>query len=97
MYDAETREAIRREADEIDAAAAIDVWEAALSSTWERRPVWVQGDVAPSNLLVAAGAKAGNGSSTLSAPGVQPASITAARRSPSVVDADHANRATPRR
>jgi aminoglycoside phosphotransferase (APT) family kinase protein len=52
VYDAETRVAIERAADVIDSAAAIAVWEKALYSTWDRPPVWVHGDVAPSNLLV---------------------------------------------
>jgi aminoglycoside phosphotransferase (APT) family kinase protein len=42
-------------ADEIDAEVAIDVWEAALASVWDRSPVWVHGDVVASNLLVVAG------------------------------------------
>ena len=52
VYDAETRVAIERAADVIDVAACTEVWEQALSSTWDRPPVWVHGDVAPSNLLV---------------------------------------------
>jgi hypothetical protein len=42
-------------AGEIDADAAIATWEAALASMWDRAPVWVHGDVAPSNLLVVDG------------------------------------------
>ncbi len=52
VYDAETRVAIERAADVIDVAACTKVWEQALSSSWDRPPVWVHGDVAPSNLLV---------------------------------------------
>ena len=52
VYDAETRTAIERAADVIDAAACTGVWEKALNSRWTRPPVWVHGDVAPSNLLV---------------------------------------------
>ncbi len=52
VYDAETRVAIERAADVIDVVACTKVWEQALSSTWDRPPVWVHGDVAPSNLLV---------------------------------------------
>ena len=55
-YDAETHEAIRNLEAEIDAVAVARVWEAALASTWEGPPVWVHGDVAPSNLLVRDGA-----------------------------------------
>src|SRR4029450_13842002 len=35
--------------DEIDAEAATEVWQAALTSVWDRPPVWVHGDVSPSN------------------------------------------------
>ena len=55
-YDEQTRRLIRRTADDIDAEAATGVWDTALASTWERAPVWLHGDMAPSNLLVAAGA-----------------------------------------
>jgi aminoglycoside phosphotransferase (APT) family kinase protein len=55
-WDVQTRESISLLADDIDATAATDVWEAALASTWDRSPVWVHGDVVESNLLVADGA-----------------------------------------
>ncbi len=55
-YDAQSREAIRLLEPELDADAATAVWEAALIRTWDRSPVWVHGDVAASNLLVAEGA-----------------------------------------
>ncbi len=51
-YDAETRGAIAELADEIDTTLATEVWETALSSSWQREPVWVHGDVAAGNLLV---------------------------------------------
>jgi aminoglycoside phosphotransferase (APT) family kinase protein len=54
-YDAQSRASIERLADEIDAEAATEVWDAALASTWDRSPVWVHGDVVESNLLVAEG------------------------------------------
>jgi aminoglycoside phosphotransferase (APT) family kinase protein len=54
-YDEQSREAIQRLADELDAVAATEVWETALASTWDRSPVWVHGDVTGSNLLVAEG------------------------------------------
>lgn len=54
-YDTETKATIGELADEIDIAAVTQVWEAAISSTWSRRPVWVHGDVAPSNLLLVDG------------------------------------------
>jgi aminoglycoside phosphotransferase (APT) family kinase protein len=54
-YDAQSRRSIELLAGEIDAEAATEVWDAALVSVWEQPPVWVHGDVAPSNLLVAGG------------------------------------------
>jgi aminoglycoside phosphotransferase (APT) family kinase protein len=56
VYDAETRAAIETLGDRIDGAAATRVWEAALAATWDGAPVWVHGDVAEGNLLVADGA-----------------------------------------
>jgi aminoglycoside phosphotransferase (APT) family kinase protein len=55
-YDQQTRQLIRRTADDVDASAATRVWDAAMASSWERPPVWVHGDVTGSNLLVADGA-----------------------------------------
>ena len=54
-WDGQTRELIRLAADDIDAAAAARVWDTALSSTREQAPVWVHGDLAASNMLVADG------------------------------------------
>jgi aminoglycoside phosphotransferase (APT) family kinase protein len=51
-YDAETHDAIAKVRDQIPAEAATAVWEKALGTTWEGKPVWVHGDVAASNLLV---------------------------------------------
>jgi aminoglycoside phosphotransferase (APT) family kinase protein len=55
IYDGETTAAIAALAHDVDAAAAGDVWRAALATTWEHTPVWVHGDVAPPNLLVTDG------------------------------------------
>lgn len=52
IYDPETRETLGALRDRIDGEAATEVWEAALERTWEGPPVWVHGDVAPTNLLV---------------------------------------------
>ena len=55
VYDAETREALRALEGRVDTVRAHAVWEAALSSRWERPPVWVHGDVSAANLLVEGG------------------------------------------
>lgn len=49
-YDAEIREAIATVRKLINAERATEVWEAGLSTTWARPPVWVHGDVAAGNL-----------------------------------------------
>ena len=54
-YDAETRKTIDLLGDRVDEKGALAVWEDALASRWSNPPVWVHGDVAPSNLLVRAG------------------------------------------
>ena len=54
-YDREAREAISALGSEIDAHAATEVWNAAVAAPWHDSPVWVHGDVAGSNLLVADG------------------------------------------
>jgi aminoglycoside phosphotransferase (APT) family kinase protein len=51
-YDAETKNAIPAVGDEIDAHGVEEVWDVALRATWYGPPVWVHGDIAPSNLLV---------------------------------------------
>jgi aminoglycoside phosphotransferase (APT) family kinase protein len=52
VYDDETRRSIAALAGRIDGGRALAVWEAALSTTWSRAPVWFHGDVAAGNLLV---------------------------------------------
>ena len=51
-YDAETRAAVAALDGRIDVPAAIRTWEDALDRPWRGAPVWVHGDVSPSNLLV---------------------------------------------
>lgn len=51
-YDAAARQAIRDLAGEIDTGLAMEVWERALSSRWQKPPVWFHGDMASGNLLV---------------------------------------------
>ena len=55
MYDEETREAMRTLAGRIDGTAVARTWENALASRWQQPPVWVHGDMAPSNLIVRSG------------------------------------------
>lgn len=51
-YDDEVRQAIAILKDKIDVSTAIEIWEAALASTWNGPPMWVHGDVSAGNLLV---------------------------------------------
>lgn len=55
VYDTETRTAIEVLDALVDHVAVTEVWEAALQTTWQEDPVWVHGDLAPSNLLVRSG------------------------------------------
>jgi aminoglycoside phosphotransferase (APT) family kinase protein len=54
-YDLETRQALGRWSDRVDAARAGRVWQAALDSAWDGPPSWFHGDVAIGNLLVEQG------------------------------------------
>ena len=51
-YDVETRQAIVALKGRLNVAAAIEVWDAAIATTWQRAPVWIHGDISPGNLLV---------------------------------------------
>jgi aminoglycoside phosphotransferase (APT) family kinase protein len=51
-YEEETLQAIDALGDEIPTAAVARVWEDAMSTAWDRAPVWLHGDVAAGNLLV---------------------------------------------
>lgn len=54
--DAVTRSAIEASREEIDTDAALGVWTCALqAAAWNRKPVWIHGDLLKSNLLVHAG------------------------------------------
>lgn len=55
VYDADARQAIDALGGGIDARALTSLWEAAIATRWEGRPVWVHGDVAASNLLAVDG------------------------------------------
>lgn len=52
VYDTQARSALAALGDRIDGGRAHDIWVAALASTWQRKPVWVHGDIAQGNLLV---------------------------------------------
>lgn len=51
-FDVQTRRAMAVLGDRVDRVACTEVWEAALTTSWDREPVWVHGDIAPDNLLV---------------------------------------------
>jgi aminoglycoside phosphotransferase (APT) family kinase protein len=55
VYHTETRQSIGKLADMIDIALVNDIWEAALTTSWQGPPAWVHGDVAETNLLVREG------------------------------------------
>lgn len=52
VYDAQTRQALEILKGKIDVKVATRIWEAALSSAWNKPPVWVHGDMSLGNLLV---------------------------------------------
>lgn len=54
MYGNETRKALKHLRSSIDSDCNA-VWELAIASRWDAAPVWVHGDLAPSNLLVTSG------------------------------------------
>ena len=51
-YDTEVRQALITLEGKINVEAATKVWETALATTWNRKPVWVHGDISAGNLLV---------------------------------------------
>lgn len=51
-YDDQTRQAIKLLKNKIDAKNAIQIWEAALSNSWEHKAVWVHGDISMGNILI---------------------------------------------
>jgi aminoglycoside phosphotransferase (APT) family kinase protein len=58
VYDDQARSAIAALGGRIDTSAVDRVWSAALSTCWERPPVWVHGDIAMGNLLLNRGSLA---------------------------------------
>ena len=51
-YEEEALQAVDALGDEVPADAVRRVWDDAMSTSWDREPVWVHGDVAVGNLLV---------------------------------------------
>lgn len=52
VYDGETRDAIFKLQDYIYAEGGISVWEKAISSKWDKNPVWIHGDFSIGNILI---------------------------------------------
>lgn len=52
VYDEDTRRYIKQLQGIIDTQKALETWEIALSSCWEKAPIWVHGDMASGNLLI---------------------------------------------
>lgn len=52
VYDSETKEALTILKDKIDFITATELWNQALSTSWQNPSVWVHGDVSLGNLLV---------------------------------------------
>jgi aminoglycoside phosphotransferase (APT) family kinase protein len=58
VYDLQTRRAIEALNGRVPGDLVTEIWQLALQSSWECRPVWFHGDIAPGNLLVRDGALA---------------------------------------
>jgi len=52
VYDQQTQNALDTLSPEIDVESCRQIWNAALSTQWTKKPVWVHGDIAPGNLIV---------------------------------------------
>jgi aminoglycoside phosphotransferase (APT) family kinase protein len=52
IYDTQARTQIMQLNDIIDSQSALSLWEAALSSKWDKPPVWIHGDLARGNILI---------------------------------------------
>ncbi len=52
IYDVEARSQIASLQEIIDTTVAISLWEKAISSKWDRKPVWIHGDLASGNILI---------------------------------------------
>jgi len=52
VYDKEARAQIAKLADVMDSDKAMNLWERACATQWNKHPVWVHGDVAIGNMLI---------------------------------------------
>ena len=52
VYDTEVKNALSVLNDKINTEAARKIWESAITTQWQKAPVWVHGDIAVGNLLV---------------------------------------------
>lgn len=52
IYDSDVQKALKITHNEIDTQNALQIWNEGLLSKWEKEPVWVHGDITPSNLLI---------------------------------------------
>ena len=52
VYDAQARAQIQELEGVIDSRSALRLWEQALTSKWEKPPVWIHGDFATGNILI---------------------------------------------
>jgi aminoglycoside phosphotransferase (APT) family kinase protein len=58
VYDPQARQAIEMLDGRVPRDLVTEIWQLALHASWESRPVWFHGDIAPGNLLVRDGALA---------------------------------------
>ncbi|WP_332248937.1 phosphotransferase [Rickettsia montanensis] len=52
VYDLETKVAIKNLKDLIDADKVLSVWEKALNSQWNKKPIWIHGDFVSGNIII---------------------------------------------
>jgi len=51
IYHNETQQALNLLRNDIDTKIVSKIWEAGVSTTWKKSPVWIHGDISPDNLL----------------------------------------------
>ena len=52
IYDQATRNYIEKLKSIIDSKKALEIWEVALNSRWDKKPVWIHGDLSIANILL---------------------------------------------